>query len=193
MLIHANAGPELGQRRVYLSPATLLVVPGTLIGHWEEQVQKAPLPMWPTLLQRHFLYLVGQAEAIDPQLHPSAVQSACPCACSPYVLFSEHGIQGPLTGVLRLQMRMHIAEGALRVKVLDRAADGRESTAMEVAWHCDLVITTFQRLSVEWSNGRIKAKSIFNQVSALMDHALGALLSQIYTALHIELLNTALQ
>ena len=64
MLIHANAGPELGQRRVYLSPATLLVVPGTLIGHWEEQVQKAPLPMWPTLLQRHFLYLVGQAEAI---------------------------------------------------------------------------------------------------------------------------------
>ena len=90
-------------------------------------------------------------------------------------------------------MRMHIAEGALRVKILDRAADGRESTAMEVAWHCDLVITTFQRLSVEWSNGRIKAKSIFNQVSALMDHALGALLSQIYTALHIELLNTALQ
>ena len=75
-------------------------------------------------------------------------------------------------------MRMHIAEGALRVRVLDRAADGRESTAMEIAWHCDLVITTFQRLSVEWSNGRIKAKSIFNQVTAVMKHALGALLPQ---------------
>ena len=185
MPLYVNAGPEVGQRRVYLSPATLLVVPGTLIGHWEEQVQYARFPMWPTLLQRHFLYLVGHAEAIDPQLHPSAVQRACSFACSPHVLFSEHGIQGPLTGVLRLQMRMHIAEGALRVKVLDRAADGRESTAMEVAWHCDLVITTFQRLSVEWSNGRIKAKSIFNQVSALNNHTLGAPLSIFYTVLHI--------
>ena len=84
-------------------------------------------------------------------------------------------------------MRMHIAEGALRVTVLDRAADGRESTAMEIAWHCDLVITTFQRLSVEWSNGRIKPKSIFNQVSNCVDRALGALLLQVSTALHIEL------
>ena len=90
-------------------------------------------------------------------------------------------------------MRMHIAEGALRVKVLDRAADGRESTAMEVAWHCDLVITTFQRLSVEWSNGRIKAKSIFNQVSIITGHALGILAPQIYTALHFEHLITALR
>ena len=83
-------------------------------------------------------------------------------------------------------MRMHIAEGALRVKVLDRAADGRESTAMETAWHCDLVITTFQRLSVEWSNGRIKPKSIFNQVSNCVQHALCILLPQVSAALHIE-------
>ena len=47
--IYVNAGPELGQRRVYLSPATLLVVPGTLIGHWQEQVLNAPLSMWLTL------------------------------------------------------------------------------------------------------------------------------------------------
>ena len=51
---NVNAGPELGQRRVYLSPATLLVVPGTLIGHWEEQVPNAPLPLWFILLQRQF-------------------------------------------------------------------------------------------------------------------------------------------
>ncbi len=33
-----RAGPESVQMRVYLSPATLLVVPATLIGHWREQV-----------------------------------------------------------------------------------------------------------------------------------------------------------
>ena len=75
MLTHVNAGPELGQRRVYLSPATLLVVPGTLIGHWEEQVQNVPFPMWSILLQRQGLFLEGQAEAIVPHLHPSAVCS----------------------------------------------------------------------------------------------------------------------
>ena len=100
---------------------------------------------------------------------------------------------GPLTGVLRLQMRMHIAEDALRVKVLDRAADGRESTAMDIAWHYDLVITTFQRLSVEWSNGRIKAKSIFNQVTAFLGHALGIWAPQICAALLIKLLITVLR
>ena len=34
--VHAVAKPE--QFRIYLSAATLLVVPATLIGHWQEQV-----------------------------------------------------------------------------------------------------------------------------------------------------------
>lgn len=50
------------------------------------------------------------------------------------------------------------------MRVLDKAADGAELTAMDTAWHSDLVITTFQRLSVEWGKAQRKQKSIFHQV-----------------------------
>ena len=64
-----------------------------------------------------------------------------------------------------LQIAMHTVEGALRVLVLDKAASGHEHTMLDTAWHHDLVITTFQRLSVEWGKGRKNAKSLFAQVS----------------------------
>ena len=63
-----------------------------------------------------------------------------------------------------MQIAMHTAEGALRVLVLDKAADGHEHTALDTAWHHDLVITTFQRLSVEWGKGRKNVRSLFSQV-----------------------------
>ena len=63
-----------------------------------------------------------------------------------------------------VQIGMHTAPGALRVLVLDKAADGFEHTALDTAWHHDLVITTFQRLSVEWGKGRKNVRSLFSQV-----------------------------
>ncbi len=67
-----------------------------------------------------------------------------------------------------MQIAMHTAEGALRVLVLDRTADGHEHTALDTAWHHDLVITTFQRLSVEWGKGRKNVRSLFRQVRRQM-------------------------
>ena len=63
-----------------------------------------------------------------------------------------------------VQIEMHTAQGALRVLVMDKAADGFEHTALDTAWHHDLVITTFQRLSVEWGKGRKNVRSLFGQV-----------------------------
>ena len=131
-----HAGPESVQMRVYLSPATLLVVPATLIGHWREQV-------------------------LDPPLL---------CALfAPFRINPDTGLLGGQTCIRRdidfaVQIAMHTAEGALRVLVLDRMADGHEHTALDTAWHHDLVITTFQRLSVEWGKGRKNVRSLFSQV-----------------------------
>ena len=62
-----------------------------------------------------------------------------------------------------LQIEMHTAQGALRVRILNKV-DGQESTAMNIAWHYDLVVTTFSRLSTEWGKEKKKQKSIFDQV-----------------------------
>ena len=51
-------------------------------------------------------------------------------------------------GACSCQIALHVAPGALRVRVLD----GREQagvSAEDLAWRSDLVITTFQRLSNE--------------------------------------------
>ena len=65
-----------------------------------------------------------------------------------------------------LQIEMHTAQGALRVLILNKV-DGQESTAMNIAWHYDLVVTTFSRLSTEWGKEKKKQKSIFDQVCIL--------------------------
>jgi uncharacterized transporter YbjL len=46
---------------------------------------------------------------------------------------------------------MHTVTGAVRVKVLDGKVDGKRLTALDIAWHYDIVITTLQRLSTEGS------------------------------------------
>ncbi|KAK9807648.1 hypothetical protein WJX72_005276 [[Myrmecia] bisecta] len=83
------AGPEMVERRIYLSSATLLVLPSQLIPHWLHQIHR------------------------------------------------------------------HTQPGSLRVAVLcDRSAAGRGASdlaAHEYAWDYDLVITTFQRLSSDWT------------------------------------------
>ena len=122
-----------------------------------------PLPLCCSMPEHGDSSLVSK---LRPQIHIHNPLPA-PFACSPYLVLTEPDMTEHLTDVLLLQMRMHIAEGALRVKVLNKAAGGKEFTALDTAWHYDLVITTFQRLSVEWSNGRIKAKSIFSQVMHL--------------------------
>lgn len=121
--------------RVYLSPATLLVVPATLIGHWREQVLD--------------LLCCGLS------LHLSTATLILACLVQQFVWIELD---------FTVQIAMHTAEGALRVLVLDRMADGHEHTALDTAWHHDLVITTFQRLSVEWGKGRKNVRSLFSQV-----------------------------
>lgn len=70
-----------------------------------------------------------------------------------------------------LQIEMHTAQGALRVRILNKV-DGQESTAMNIAWHYDLVVTTFSRLSTEWGKEKKKQRSIFDQVRNLARHKL---------------------
>ena len=67
-----------------------------------------------------------------------------------------------------VQIAMHTAEGALKVRIFDKALSG-EYTALDTAWHYDLVITTFQRLSVEWGKGQKKPNFLFNQAGAPQD------------------------
>ena len=131
-----HVGPESVQTRVYLSPATLLVVPATLIGHWREQVLDLLCSVLPL----------------------------CPYTASLILLFNGGKCASWMDVDLCVQIAMHTAEGALRVRVLDKTADGQEHTALDTAWHHDLVITTFQRLSVEWGKGRKNVRSLFSQV-----------------------------
>ncbi|KAI8470158.1 MAG: SNF2 family N-terminal domain-containing protein [Monoraphidium minutum] len=74
-------------RRVYLSGATLVVVPGTLIPHWRQQIQQ------------------------------------------------------------------HVKQGLLKVAILDAGAEGGGGSyeAHQLAWDFNVVVTTFNRLSAEWT------------------------------------------
>ncbi len=51
---------------------------------------------------------------------------------------------------------MHTAN-AVRVKVLDTRLDADPLAALDIAWKYDIVITTFQRLSLEGSLGKQSA------------------------------------
>jgi hypothetical protein len=64
--------------------------------------------------------------------------------------------KGTHAAVRGCQIKLHVAPGALRVRVLD-AVDGPPVPADALAWHTDLVITTFQRLSNERRGGRPEA------------------------------------
>ncbi|KAK9795946.1 hypothetical protein WJX73_001584 [Symbiochloris irregularis] len=110
------SGPASTSLDIYLSSATLLVVPATLVQHWVDQVEQ------------------------------------------------------------------HTEPGLLRVKVL--LADGNKSAAApmatSLAWDYDLVITSFTRLSSDWTH--LKGKSPLLQVHwlrVILDegHMLGASLS----------------
>ncbi len=71
---------------------------------------------------------------------------------------------------------MHTSAGALKVRIIEKALTG-EYTALDTAWHYDLVITTFQRLSVEWGKGRQKTNFLFNQARAPQDWGFQRLLA----------------
>ncbi|KIY95542.1 F-box protein, partial [Monoraphidium neglectum] len=85
----ARRGAE-ASRRMYLSGATLVVVPGTLIPHWRQQILQ------------------------------------------------------------------HVKQGLLRVAILDSSTEGGGTSyePYELAWNHDVVITTFTRLSAEWTAAR---------------------------------------
>ncbi|CAL8471722.1 g11264 [Coccomyxa elongata] len=107
------AGSLLEQRCIYVSSATLLVVPSTLIQHWIDQIN------------------------------------------------------------------MHTVTGTVRVRVLDSRGDAEPLNALDIAWHYDIVITTFQRLSNEGSLGKQSSASVLKQIHWLRiildeGHTLGA-------------------
>jgi len=69
-----------------------------------------------------------------------------------------------------MQIDMHTEADKVRVKVLDSRRDSKPLTALDIAWHYDVVITTFQRLSIERSLGkRSSYTSALIQVT-ILDH-----------------------
>lgn len=59
---------------------------------------------------------------------------------------------------------MHTVTGTIRVRVL---GDAEPLNALDIAWHYDIVITTFQRLSNEGSLGK-RSSAALKQVSPHM-------------------------
>lgn len=74
---------------------------------------------------------------------------------------------------------MHTVTGAVRVKVLDGKVEGERLTALDIAWHYDIVVTTFQRLSTEgspdkWSSSaltQVKSSKILIKRLIVLSHA----------------------
>ncbi|XP_024021128.1 F-box protein At3g54460 [Morus notabilis] len=93
--------------RLYLSKATLVVVPATLVDHWKTQIQK------------------------------------------------------------------HVSSGQLRVYIW---TDHRKPSAHSLAWDYDVVITTFSRLSAEWSSRKKSALMQVHWLRVMLDegHTLGS-------------------
>ena len=58
------------------------------------------------------------------------------------------------SAVCHTQIAQHVAEDTLRVKVLDSGSGKQADTAQDLAASYDLVITTFQRLSLEKGLGK---------------------------------------
>jgi hypothetical protein len=51
---------------------------------------------------------------------------------------------------------MHTVPGTLRVKVVEGALSSDACSAMDLAWNYDLVITSFQQLTLEERNRKAK-------------------------------------
>jgi SNF2 family DNA or RNA helicase len=124
---------------VYLSAATLVVVPATLLSHWQAQVHS-----------RRLSHCVSPSPSLPPSLALCASLAVSPTVsrtvCLPHRL--SHCVSGP-------RVDKHVAgsreSSLLRVCVLDSTKTNRALSAQQLAWDFDLVLTTISRLSSEWT------------------------------------------
>lgn len=111
------AGRAMAATRRFLSPATLVIVPVTLIPHWQQQIRQHLLP------RRLRVCVLGAA---------TAIAAGAQAAAAP-----RRGGGGSRAG------DSAAAGGG--------AAESECPPAHELAWCYDVVVTTFQRLSSDWS------------------------------------------
>ena len=126
----APLAPLPSARPVFLSPATLLIVPASLEAHWADQVT------------RHVEAGRMRVAVLSDVVRESSLPSSSASASAGGVGDGGGGAAG------------RAADAAGPPRRRKPTQQQRRLSAPELAWQFDLVVTTFSRLSAEWGRRR---------------------------------------
>ena len=143
----ASAGPQQKQHRIFLSSATLLIVPVNLVSHWQQQIQWHASSLRVAVLDkaaRGKCLCFAWKSCNDLDNFKNCMRWKCSPLCQ---------VVGPAPNA----MACHFAG----------SSGAKQSSPQHLAWDHDLVITTFQHLSSGWK-GPDKLSSPLLQVQFLV-------------------------